>query len=511
MNSETSIKKTTAEDVTNPEDIKSRGKSRSGRSLLFWLCAVVAAVFFSVNRGSIKFGAWVLFCTIFCMACDFFKPRIFYRSDKGIILALFLLCGGISVFLLFSFANVGDVDFACYTNVMWNTLHGKFLYQSFLQQNLLAVHLMPAALVFVPFYALLGNYGLVIAQTLAWAGGLWLLLLNEKSGQGAPRLLVIGVAALPPVIAPLFYGFHPDVLFFPVSAWAILAFKKKSLLQFCLAVMLLPLIKEVFILASLYFAFLAFWEKRSLYWSVPPALISLTFVLMFWFVLSPALRTGSSHVFISMLPASLGGIIGQLFSHSGLFYLFSSVLIVLPILLSHSVKLALFPLPFFLFYTVLPDQSFHDHWRHYAFAGTWVALFSLSFCSSETLRRIAAPVFLISLCFCYSWIPLLSAPHASAQKRSAITYAIALVSSDKKLVAHGPFMAPAAERHFIMNWIYANNTWHDYDYFLYDCSFRPTWWSGRDSMDLHLRHLLESPDWKPVFHQESIYLFKKTL
>lgn len=508
MNSE-SIKNR-APDAGYPDDIKPSGERHSRQSLQFWFSAMVAALFFSITRGSIKFGVMVFVCAVFCMGCDYYKPRIFYRPGNCLILSIGLVCGVISAGLLFFFANVGDVDFACYTSVLWNTLHGNFLHQSFLGQNILAVHLMPATLVFIPFYAVLGNYGLVIAQTLAWAGGLWLLFSNEKSGPGVPRLLVLGIAALPPVIAPLFYGFHPDVLFIPVSVWAIRAFKKNSLLQFNVAVMLLPLIKEIFILASLYFVILAIWEKRSWHWSVPPALVSLTFVFLFWFVLSPALRTGSSHVFISLLPSSFHGMIGQLFSHGGLIYLFSMVLLVLPALLSHSMKLALFPLPFFLFYAVLPDQSFRDLWRHYAFAGIWVGLFSLSFCSHETLRRLAAPFFLISFCSCYLWIPLLHVPLASSQERSAIASAISSVPSDKKLVAHGPFMVAAAERHCIMNWLYADDSWHNYDYLLFDRAFRPQWWPGGDSLDMHIQHLLESPGWKPVFHRESIYLFKKT-
>jgi hypothetical protein len=511
MNSGTSIIKILADYRSRTADNDPADKSGMRQSLLFWLCAIAAVGFYTMTRGSIKFAAGALFCTIACLACDYYKPLVLYRSDRRIVFAFGLIVGGMAAFLFYSFSNVGDVDFACYTNVLWNTLHGKFLYQSFLRQNLLAVHLMPAALVFVPFYALLGGYGLVIAQTIAWAGGLWLLFFREKTQPGAPRLLILGTAFLPPVIAPLFYGFHPDVLFFPVSAWAILAFKRKSLVQFCTAILLLPLIKEVFVLATLYFAFLAFWEKRPWYWWLPPAFLSLALVLLYWFVFSPALRSGSSHAFVSLMPSSLGGTMKQLVSANSVLFLVLSILMVLPVLLSHSIKLALFPLPFFLFYSVFPDQSFRDIWRHYAFAGAWVALFSLSFCSSKTLRRMAAPFLLISLCFSYSWIPLLTAHHVSAQNRSAILSALSSVPSDKKLVAHGTFMSMAAQRNGIMNWIYATDEWHDFDYLLYDSSFRPLWWSGRDSLDTHIRHLYDSPDWKPVFHQGSIFLFKKTL
>jgi uncharacterized membrane protein len=484
-------------------------KDRSRQSLLFWLCALAAISVYAMARGSVKFAAGVLFCCALCLTCDRWKPRVLYRSGRGIIVLLWLVFGIVSALLLFFNANVGDVDFACYTNVLWNTLHGYFLHQTFLNQNLLAIHLMPAILIFVPFYALLGNYGLVIAQALAWAVGLWLLFSAQKPSSGAPLLLILAVASLPPLIAPLFFGFHPDILFFPASAWALYAYKKKSFLQFLLAVVFLVLIKEIFVLAALYFAFLVFWEKRPWYWGLAPAICSLLLVSFFWFVLSPALRSGPSHVFTTLLPASFNALTQQLISGNSLMFLLLSVFMVLPALVSHSIKFALFPLPFFLFYAVLPDQSFRDFWRHYALAGTWVALFSLSFCSTETLRRMAAPFFLISLCFSFSWIPLLSAPRASAEKRYAIKQALSIVSPDKKLVAHGPFIADAAERRFIMNWIYASEAWQRYDYLLFDSSYRPLWWSGRDSLNTHIQRLLESPKWGLVLYQEPVYLFKR--
>lgn len=481
----------------------------SRQSLLFWLCAFAAICIYATIRGSVKFTLGVFFCCMVLFVCDRLKPRFLYQPGRGIIVLLSFVFGVVSAFLLFFYANAGDVDFSCYTNVLWNTLHGYFFYHSFLNQNLIAVHLMPAILIFVPFYALLGNYGLIIAQVLAWMVGFWLLFSAQKPLSGAPLLLILAIALLPPLVAPLFYGFHTDILFFPVSAWALCAYKKKSFAQFFPAVVFLVLIKEVFILATLYFAFLALWEKRPWYWSMMPAGCSLLFVSLFWFVLSPALRSGPSHAFISLLPASFGALMQQLTSVNSFLFLLLSVSMVLPALLSHSIKFALFPLPFFLFYAALPDQSFHDLWRHYTLAGTWVALFSLSFCSMQTLRRMAAPFFLIALCFSFSWIPLLSGPRASAEKRGAIKQALSSVSPDKKLVAHGPFITEASERRYIMNWIYESDAWQEYDYLLFDDSYRPSWWSGRDSLNSHLQRLLGSPKWGLVFHQESVYLFKR--
>lgn len=484
-------------------------KDRSNQSLLFWLCALAALCLQVMVRGTIKSAAVVLICFILCLVCDRWKPRFLYQTGKGILVLLCLVFSIVSALLLFLYANVGDVDFACYTNVLWNTLHGHFLYHSFLNQNLMAVHCMPAILIFVPFYALLGNYGLVIAQSLAWAGGFWLLFSYHKPPSGAPLLLILAVALLPPLAAPLFYGFHPDILFLPVSAWALYAYKKSSFAQFFSSVVFLVLIKEVFVLAALYFAFLAFREKRPWYWSLMPAGCSVLIVSLFWFVLSPALRSGPSHVFTGLLPSSFSLLMEQLVSGNSMLFILLSFFMVLPALISHSIKFALFPLPFFLFYAVFPDQGFRDFWRHYALAGAWVALFSLSFCSTETLRRMAAPFFLISLCFSFSWIPLLIAPRASAEKRCAIKQAISFVSSDKKLVVHGPFITEASERHYIMNWIYASAAWQEYDYLLFDTSYRPGWWPGRDSLKTHIDRLIESPGWRPVFHQGSISLFKK--
>lgn len=508
MNTEPSIKSPFDSGVK--AGARGRWKEWSRQSLLFWLCAFTAVGVYAIIRGTVNFTAGAVFCSALCLACDRWKPRFLYQPGQRIVPLLGFVFCIVSAVLSNFYANVGDVDFSCYTNVLWNTVHGYFLYHSFLYQNLLAVHMMPAILVFVPFYALFGNYGLLAAQALAWTAGFLLLFSSEKPVSGAPFLLIFAAALLPPLISPLFYGFHPDILFFTASAWALYAYKRNSWVQFLSAVVSLVLIKEIFVLAAFYFAFLALWEKRPWYWSLVPGIFSLLLVSLFWFVLSPALRSGPAHVFASLLPSSIGALIQQLGSVNSVLFLLLSVSMVLPALLSHSVKLALFPLPFFLFYAALSDQSFHDFWRHYALAGTWVALFSLPYCSSETLRRMAAPFLFIALCFSFSWIPLFSAPWASAQQRAAVNHAISFVTSDKKLVAHGSFIADAAQRHFIMNWIYANNSWQSYDYLLFDSTFKPSWWSGRDTLDNHIHRLLKSPHWSLQLHESSFYLFKRT-
>jgi hypothetical protein len=478
-----------------------------------WIPALLALVFFSILRGTVAFAS--VFTIIFLIGayCEYRKPSILFSPGNPIVVSavLFILISVIAIWRYRCCGDPGDVDFACYTNVLWNTLHGHFLFNSFHNENLMAVHSSLAVLLFLPFYLLAGNIGLIISQNLAWCIGLYLFVYSSKN-RDIPWPLFVAVAVSPCIIPAPFFGFHPDILVIPFSAWVLITFQKKQLYPFLIASIMLFFAKEVFALIIFTFSLIAIIEKRKWQWILFPALLSSTLFLSFWYVLSPSLRANQTYVFSNMLPTGIGASFQALASPVFLIFVLIILLAYSPLLASSKKQFLFFPLGLILFYGILPDNSFKDIWRHYVTAIGAVSLFPLVYAESTVLKKIMIPLFLIAFGASTQWAGLFFGNTPIPKyERVTLESAIRTVPKGASLIIHAPCISKAAGRYKIGNWIYRPRDWRDYDYVLFDADFRPGWWPESDSLFRSIGELAGSGNWKTIVRKKGIYLFKKQL
>ncbi len=113
-----------------------------------------------------------------------------------------LVCGyaaALGVVVLSKFYSFGyyDWDFASDLTVLWNSVHGRFLYYPFLEENIFGAHLYLIILLILPVYVLCQHpLTLLFLQTLFLALAAWPLYLFAKTKVPKPAALAVALAYL---------------------------------------------------------------------------------------------------------------------------------------------------------------------------------------------------------------------------------------------------------------------------------------------------------------------------
>ncbi len=477
----------------------------------FWIPVVALLFFYIAIRGSVKHGSAALFLITLGILLESKNLLLSVQMPRWGYVFLGAIVFITSAFRYYFFNDCGDVDFSCYTNVLWNTLNGNFMYQSFLEQNFLALHSSELLLGFVPFFFLFGNYGLLLSQTMCWVLALYLIFSIPHKNCRPPLIVVIAIALSPCLLPAPFFGFHVDILFLPIAAWALRSYTHNRFIQFLIAICMMPLIKEVFALPVFMFGIIALIDKKSKKWIVSPLLISIGLSVIFWFFLVPLLHHKQSHTFAPLLPQTSYGALAQLFSRNSLIYFLTLLLAYGPMCFLGKIKWLLFPVGLMIFYCAIPDPSFREIWRHYSAPIGFLLLFPLAFATTEALKKISYPCFVIALCSFPIWIDLFKPDTQAFKQHEHVTTITESIPKDKSLLVHGRFLAYTAQRSKIANWIYKPKSWATFDYIVIDTSFKPSWWDRKDSLKVDISRLTTQSGYSLIQSNREILVFKKSM
>jgi uncharacterized membrane protein len=476
------------------------------QSLVNWSAAAAFVIIIALQRHTLPYAIGSGLLILAAVVLERRKIPFLLARFQLIFPLLFIFSCGNSLFHYFNYCDVGDVEFACYTDIIRNTLHGHFLFQSQIGQNALSIHSSLTILVFLPVYFLFGNVGLIVCQSLCWVGGIYILCRENRE---MSWLLILACATSLCVFPVTFFGFHTDIIFFPFAAWALISFKHQRFCQFLLSCICLILTKEAFVWVVLAFFVVGLLEKRSIKWAVP-SLIAVTYLSIWWFFLAPALRQGSQHFFNHYVP-NLSGIISQFASMSTLVYLAVLFLAYAPIILSGKLRWIIFPAGLALFYCIFPDPFFRDYWRHYSASVGFMMLFPLVSIEEKRMRHIIFPMLVTSLCSYPMWFNVVFPKPSIKNEASSITEVLSKVPERSSLVVFGPCVTRASNRDEIADWNYKPSDWKDYSFLLFDLSFTPVYWRGheRDTLEKAINDLRLSSQWTVADERGQVILFKK--
>ena len=153
-------------------------------------------------------------------------------------------------------------------NIIWNTLHGNFMYSDIKGYNTLGDHLELANFLFLPFYLLgLGPWLLYLGQTLIIALGAlpvhWLA--REKLPDPFPWLFPLAYLFYVPTVNITFQGYYPIALCITPLLFATYYLIKDKYLPFCLWLALACLAQEnVYLVAAFFGLYIMFVKRRWL-------------------------------------------------------------------------------------------------------------------------------------------------------------------------------------------------------------------------------------------------------
>ena len=206
------------------------------------------------------------------------KPLAEYPWDKIIMGAIIAMgVGWFAVTYLqyqqFAF-RTGDTPVA--EQAIWNTVHGRMFYQSFLQTDTnLREHLNFVQLLYVPVYAIVPHtLTLFFLIQLAFVAALIYLYRYAKSKFGVlAGALAVGIFIFNPLTASQVVGdMHVVSVAGPAFMCLLIAYHEKRYKQFLFWVILTVLITEFIAPTVALLGVLALIERRNWKWIVPPVL-----------------------------------------------------------------------------------------------------------------------------------------------------------------------------------------------------------------------------------------------
>lgn len=195
-------------------------------------------------------------------------------------------------------------DLAIFTQALWNTLHGNFLYSSIKGGIcLLADHFSPGLLFFLPFYAAWPSVKmLLLVQAAGAASGilpLYQILKLEHASRKDWQLAFLAAFALYlPLRNSVRFDFHPEILAIPFLLWAYFYFLRGRQIISSLFLLATLLLKESAAVAVFGFGAYALLAKRSYrygaFWMIFPTIYF--FIVTGWAM--PALNSGQEYFYL---------------------------------------------------------------------------------------------------------------------------------------------------------------------------------------------------------------------
>jgi hypothetical protein len=249
-------------------------------------------------------------------------------------------------------------------------------------------------------------------------------------------------------------------------------------------------------------------EKKHWKWTIVTGAISIGFMGIYWFVLTPFFAHGQNF-YINLLPTSLSQWLILICRPESLLFIAVSLFPYLLLTVPGNLRYLLLPLPVLLFYAGLPDQSFREFWRHYSFTAAILSSGILLFVPPRKLASLSV-VFLLSTVLLFpSWKPLQWLPLAHGRLGPIVKELHRIMPDDGKLMVHGPFLTHFASRQNIVNWVYTDQPVAETDFILIDSLFMPSWLHKENELKELLSQLHGDPHWKTIYFKDWVYLFSK--
>ena len=212
------------------------------------------------------------------------QQQVLFVGITTFTLLISLLC-----FAKYARLGYNAIDLGYFNQVFWNTVRGRPFFQTIHPHLSLGDHAEFAILLLAPFYALFQDpRTLLFLQALALALGAWpvYLLARDRfarstslSGRAAPLLFGFAWLANPILHNIAFFEFHILPFALTPLLFALLAYRREQKKSFLLWITLALLCREDVALVVMAIAFLAWLEKKSLWWKIVPFTFGAT-----WFV-----------------------------------------------------------------------------------------------------------------------------------------------------------------------------------------------------------------------------------
>ncbi len=210
-----------------------------------------------------------------------------FEKYSGKLISLFiflyvLVFGSLSYLKYHSFGY--NWDFASDITVLWNSLHGKFLYYPFLEQAIFGAHLYLIILLILPIYAIFQHpLTLLFLQTVFLGLAAYPLYRLAALKLDGPFALLMGLAYLlhPSVGAINLLETHFEIYAIFFLLFALYYFEKDDFKKFLIFILLAISCKENVSLIVFMLGIYAALRKRPRKWILVPSLLGLI-----WFFLA---------------------------------------------------------------------------------------------------------------------------------------------------------------------------------------------------------------------------------
>lgn len=181
----------------------------------------------------------------------------------------------------FSFSYY-DWDFASEAVILWNSIHGHFLYYPFLEQNIFGAHLYLIILLILPVYALCQHpLSLLFLQSLFLGLAAYPLYLFARTKIPKMAALVVSVLYLlyPSVGFINLFETHFEIYEIFFIFFALYFFEKENFTKFIVFLVLAAMCKENVSFVIFMFGCYGYFRKRRLKWILTPALLGAAWFL----------------------------------------------------------------------------------------------------------------------------------------------------------------------------------------------------------------------------------------
>ncbi len=201
-----------------------------------------------------------------------------------VFISVYILVFGYLCFLKYHSFNYFDWDLASDVIVLWNSVHGKFLYYPFLEQSIFGAHLYLITLFILPIYAFFQSpLTLIFLQSIFLGLAAFPLYLLARSRLNKTFSLSIAIAYLlyPSIGYMNLFETHFDIYEIFFLFFALYYFEKENFRRFLVFIILTIFCKENASLAVSMLGIYALIRKRSKKWVLIPFLAGVV-----WFLLS---------------------------------------------------------------------------------------------------------------------------------------------------------------------------------------------------------------------------------
>lgn len=250
-----------------------------------------------VNTMIISVSVFFAFLALARWRCASFFDQLWLAKmiKKVLSFPLWLNLSILFVLYVTTFSVVGFVrqiametrafDLGIFAQVVWNTLHGHFLYSSIKEGIcILGDHVSPLLAALAPFYQLWPDPRmLLLLQAIAAGSSIFLLasIAREKLNSSFIAIIFALIYCFYiPTRAALHEDFHPEVLAEPFMITAFIFLEKKRLGLFLLSLIAFVSAKESLLGLSFMMGVYAFLFKR---WRITGAVIMILSVGILWF------------------------------------------------------------------------------------------------------------------------------------------------------------------------------------------------------------------------------------